>query len=116
LSKFNFLKKLGILGSITCLLSGCSFNPSANVEPDVYGPPPMEEYADDDDISDNDNIDTGDEDNNTQTPEKIDDYNVEQNEPLCIYGPPEMFEEEYDPKENIEDDVYGPPVEDMIDE
>ena len=31
------------------------------------------------------------------------------NEPVCVYGPPEYYEDSYDPSANQNDDVYGPP-------
>jgi len=106
MSKFDFLKKLGILGSITCALSGCSFNPEANMEPGVYGPPPSEEVYDTN--NDVNNSEVIEEDTDIST-----DFDVTENEIECIYGPPEMFGEpieDFDPEQNIPNEVYGPPA------
>lgn len=35
-------------------------------------------------------------------------FSAEENMELCVYGPPEWFDD-FDPAENIEEDVYGPP-------
>lgn len=63
MSKFNFLKKLGLLGAITAAISGCGFNPEQNIEVDVYGPPveSFDEYDDPvavDDMEDTEDIDS----------------------------------------------------------
>lgn len=110
MSKFNFLKKIGILGSIACALTGCGFKPEANIEPDVYGPPAME---------DNYDIDDNNGDVIEEETDSVEDFNVSENEMQCIYGPPEMFEEsaeDFNPEVNIQDEVYGPPSEDLINE
>lgn len=102
MSKYNFLKKMGILGSIVCALTGCGFNPSNNIESDVYGPP----------IEDFDDYDT-DKNSDSKKPDNSQDFDVEYNEMECIYGPPEMFEDEnFNPDYNVPDEVYGPPAED----
>lgn len=80
------------VGTAVNVLNTVDFDPSVNIQEDIYGPPEMFDYD----------------------PE----YNIEE----TIYGPPEFFEdenivypeeepepEEYDPAWNIEEDIYGPP-------
>ena len=37
-------------------------------------------------------------------------FRPENNEPACVYGPPEMMDPDYDPATNEPSDVYGPPL------
>ena len=129
MSKFNFLKKIGIFNALAISLVGCTFNPSHNVEAGVYGPPPMdieEDYEPGDNIAEPiygppviDEIETpGD---NEMSEEDIDksleeldreveedtDFNPENNIADEVYGPPP--EEDYEPEVNMERCVYGPP-------
>ena len=71
-------------------------DPSLNQNGDVYGPPDW--FDPDEDID----LDI-DED---------DDFNVDDNVPVTLYGPPNMFDEDdyiFDPDANQNMDVYGPP-------
>ena len=86
----------GVMAAGTLLLPRCgSFDPFANVNEDVYGPPP------DDSWTESENI------------------------PEPVYGPPEWFEGDsagqpesgppedgFDPAEMEPEDVYGPPPSD----
>jgi len=108
MSKFNFLKKIGIFGSIACILSGCVFDKTTNVPDEIYGPPEeiVEDEPDDspDEAADEEATDTPDEvsdDANAETaspslPETIEDgdeFTTGANINACIYGPPEMLAE-----------------------
>ncbi|MBR3040010.1 MAG: DUF805 domain-containing protein [Lachnospiraceae bacterium] len=75
--------------SALSLKSQGSFDPSQNVQEEVYGPP---EIFSDDDLNDEPIEDPGA-------------FEPSQNEEPVVYGPPEMF----DPAQNEEVDVYGPP-------
>lgn len=124
MSKFNFLKKIGIFNALAVTLIGCNFNPAQNVPAGVYGPPPMEQedkYDPSENIPepiygppviDEDAIIVDEYDNSDS--KKMDpgfvindDFEPEHNMEADVYGPPPG--EEYDPEDNIPDEVYGPP-------
>lgn len=124
MSKFNFLKKIGIFNALAVTLIGCNFNPGQNVPAGVYGPPPMEqgdEYDPSENIPeaiygppviDEDEIIVDEYDNSDS--KKMDpgfvindDFDPEHNIADEVYGPPPG--DEYDPENNIPDEVYGPP-------
>lgn len=88
------------------------FNPENNYVEEVYGPPEVfdPDFTLDEEI--------------TELPEDADDFEVEINMNPLVYGPPEMFEEEpvesatedeiseeedFNPKHNVSEEVYGPP-------
>lgn len=99
MKKKYVLKKLGILGAIAGIVSGCGFNPQQNIEADVYGPP-IEDINDIDELED------------LNDPE---DFDPSMNEIMCIYGPPEMMEQEpvYTPDENMSDGMSESPLGDQ---
>jgi len=109
-SKFDFLKKIGILNALAVTLAGCNFNPANNVGPNVYGPPPMDlvdEYETDEVLEEDPEEETEDSEGETEgeTEEETegqtegedgnlinDDLEVEVNEPVLVYGPPPLEE------------------------
>jgi len=94
------LKKVGLVGTISVLLTGCGkdYNPENNVPAAVYGPPEtMESPAP---IWNNNEFDPSENeiDDVYGPPEYFDEneeeeYSADQNEVPCVYGPPEYFED-----------------------
>ena len=77
-------KKIALMGLAASVLFGATACGS-NRQPAVYGPAPSPD------------------DNTTEITTEI-------NEEPTVYGPPEMFESQFVPEENIPEDVYGPPM------
>ncbi len=91
------------------LLAGTIFSAAANLNACVYGPPP-----DSSAIVPEKNTITTTQPKQTENEE----YDPSDNQNADVYGPPEMFNsepeepevtEEYDPDDNMNAAVYGPP-------
>ena len=74
------------------------YDPSNNVEPDIYGPPEMfsdEEPTDPESCETESEAESKDPESADNEPEENpEEFSMEMNENVCIYGPPEMFMEE----------------------
>lgn len=115
MSRWNFLKKIGIFNALAITLAGCnSFNPAVNEPSGVYGPPEMfEEPAPISDAEESDEVgepgesdevgETGESGKNETSKEHSKNaeevksrmrnlFHPEENEIEDVYGPPEMFE------------------------
>lgn len=111
--------KRGIIAGAQALLGalmvGCSFNPSMNMEPAVYGPPEdmiqepipsTEQEEEEANVEEIDGLEEGIEYNGQNTDDVT---NKEQSEDNTGGVPDEYIEVDYDPEMNVPDCIYGPP-------
>lgn len=95
MSKFNFLKKLGIFSAVVLTISGCgNFDPSENEPVCIYGPPemmgePIEEVVEE--ITPAPTPKTPKPTKVVVEEEPDTEFDATVNVEPCIYGPPEMF-------------------------
>lgn len=97
MSKFNFLKKMGIFSALALTLAGCgNYDPAENIPEAIYGPPEMFENAEEitPEVLPTRPVKpakpTGEVEEETEDEEV--EFDVVDNIQPCIYGPPEMFE------------------------
>jgi hypothetical protein len=87
---------LGVAAA-AALAAGCSLAcASMTVVYSVYGPPPDEEIVlrDDADDEDGSSTQTGPSESQSYDTDEANAYDPTENEPVEVYGPPEMFEDE----------------------
>ena len=121
MSKFGFLKRIGLLGTLAFIMSGCVFDKEDNVPVAIYGPPEMfedepvydgeaeHEGAENEDAEETPDSPTPVETAGADVPLDEDDpfapgereesdfptgdFEARENMMPCIYGPPEMLTE-----------------------
>lgn len=107
MSKFDFLKKMGIFSALALTITGCGkFNPEDNYPAEIYGPPEMmeESVIEEDTVGEDTEKEinvitpapTGEKKNPTDSDndesEEYIEFEASDNMEQSIYGPPEMFQ------------------------